>query len=437
ICAPSRASLLTGRYSTRFGFEFTPLPDGMARITSGLAQQSDRLHEVHVDLDLASTMPPFADLGMPPSEITIAEVLKDRGYHTLHLGKWHLGRRAEFRPTAQGFDESLFMESGLYLPEDDPNVVNAKQDFDPIDQFLWAFMRNAVSFNDGASFQTDGYLTDYLTDQAVASIEANKHRPFFMFLAHWGVHTPLQAAKADYDALSHIADHRLRVYAAMVRSVDRSVGRVMQALRDNGLDDNTLVILTSDNGGADYIGLPDINKPYRGWKLTLFEGGTHVPFFMRWPAGIPAGRHYDGVVSHIDLLPTIAAAAGADLPDDRLIDGVNLLPFATGQASGEPHKAVFWRQGYYQAVLSGGWKLQVSDKPNIDRLYHLAVDPLEQVNVAGQNPQKVTDLKALLATHNAGQSAPAWPSVIARPVSIDKTMADPEAPDDEYIYWPN
>ncbi|MBT7715809.1 MAG: sulfatase-like hydrolase/transferase [Deltaproteobacteria bacterium] len=150
-----------------------------------------------------------------------------------------------------------------------------------------------------------GYVTDYYTDEAVKVIAANKDRPFFLYLAHWAPHRPLQATKADYDALSHIKDPRLRVHAAMIRALDRGVGRVMEALKVNGIDDNTLVIFTSDNGAPGYNGLPDLNKPYRGWKLTFFEGGIHVPYFMRWPARIKPGSRLEAPVHFIDMHPMI------------------------------------------------------------------------------------------------------------------------------------
>lgn len=438
VCAPSRAMILTGRYSTRFGFEYTPAPDMMVKIMRVLFDGEDYLHPpLMTDQPAGTDALPFDERGMPPSETTMAEVFKKAGYHTLHIGKWHLGRTADYRARAQGFDESLMMESGLYLPVDDPGVVNAPQDDIPIDKAQWAILDHAVSFNDGGWFRPDGYLTDYFTDQAVAAITANRNRPFFLYLAHWGVHTPLQAAREDYEALSHIEDHTHRVYAAMIRALDRGVGKVLATLEEQGLADNTLVIFTSDNGGADYINLADINRPYRGWKLTLFEGGTHVPFFMRWPAGLPQGARYDHPVSHLDILPTAAAAAGLDGWADKAIDGADLLAYVSGAKQGAPHDHIIWREGYYQAIRQGAWKMQVSDNPAKVWLYNLALDPTEQTNLADQTPAKVEELQALLEAHNAEQAPPAWPSLVELPIYIDQPQGADHKPGDDYIYWPN
>ena len=223
----------------------------------------------------------------------------------------------------------------------------------------------------------------------------------------------------------------------MIRSLDRSVERVLEALETNGLMENTLVIFTSDNGGADYIGLPDVNKPYRGWKLTHFEGGTHVPFIAQWPARIAAGAQMTEPVHHVDLFHTIAGAAGAKLPVGVRLDGVNLLPYVQGEQTGAPHEALFWRQGHHQSVLHDGWKLIRADRPNRRWLFNLAEDPTEQVDLARRFPQRVGELEALLAAHNAQQARPLWPSVIDGPQLIDKTGAEPYGPGDEYIYWPN
>ena len=438
VCAPSRATLLTGRYSSRFGFEYTPTPGNMAKVAPLLVDDSTRHFHIVTHPENAQHIAPFDELGMPASEVTIAEVLKQRGYHTVHIGKWHLGSTPEMRPNNQGFDESLFMESGLYMREDDPNVVNAKQDFDPIDKFLWPNMRYATSYNGGPWFEPKGYLTDYYTDEAIHVIHNNRNRPFFLYLAHWAVHTPMHALKSDYDALPNIPLHRRRVNAAMVRALDRSVGRIEQALKDEGLADNTLVIFTSDNGAPNYIGLPEVNQPYRGWKLTYFEGGLHVAFAAKWPGHIPAGSTYDQPVMSIDLLPTIAAAAGAPLPTDRPIDGVNLLPYVERGKAGAPHDVLFWRDGSYQVVIANGWKLQVADRPKKTWLYHLEVDPTEREELSAREPAKVAELKALLDAHNAQMAPqPLWPSFLEMPITVDKSLDQPDADGDEVVYWQN
>jgi uncharacterized sulfatase len=439
-CAPSRASIISGRYPTRFGFEFTPTPPAMLPMVARLANRQERLHPLITYFDeRGDDALPYEEMGVPAGEITVAETLQQAGYHTVHIGKWHLGRTNGMAPQDQGFDESLLMHSGMYLPEDDPSVVNSKQDFDPIDRFLWKGLQYAASFNGGGAFEPGGYLTDYYTQEAVKVIEANRHRPFFLYLAHWAPHTPLQATRADYDALSHIEDHTLRVYAAMIRALDRGVGQVLDALERFGLANDTLVIFTSDNGGANYIGLPKINRPFRGFKMSFFEGGVHVPFFMRWPRKVPAGSRYEEPVHHFDIYATAAAAAGAALPSDRELDGVDLLPFIASEASGEggPHDRLFWRQGHYQVVIADGWKLQRSDRPDKIWLFDLRSDPTEQHDVADAHPVRVHAMQAMLDAHNAQQRSPAWPALVEAPALIDKTLRETPLPGDEYIYWPN
>lgn len=435
-CAPSRAALMSGRYATRFGFEFTPTPPGMGMAVAHLwNREPGRLRPAIRHRGSSSS---FDAMGMPASEITLAELLKQADYHTVHIGKWHLGGKNGMAAHEQGFDESLLMASGLYLPVDDPGVVNSKQDFDPIDRFLWRAMQYAASFNGGAPFAPASYLTDYYTDQAVQVIEANRDRPFFLYLAHWAPHSPLQATREDYDALSQIPDHRLRVYAAMIRALDRGVGRVLDALRANGLEENTLIFFTSDNGAPNYIGLPELNRPFRGWKISFFEGGIHVPYFLAWPAQLAAGSTFDAPVHGFDIYATAAAAAGVALPADRAIDGVDLVPFVRGERAGEPHRELFWRSGHYRVARIDGWKLQVDERPPGTRwLFDLRNDPTEQIDLAEREPERVHAMRRALDAHDAEQAESAWPSLVEIPVNIDKTLAEPDTPGDAYIYWPN
>ena len=443
-CAPSRAMMMTGRYPTRTGFEFTPTPDGMGKMVSALSETMDNnLPPGFYDEVMEARQPSYELKGLPAEEVTIAETLKESGYYTAHVGKWHLGHANGMAPHQQGFDDSLLMASGLYLPENDPDVVNAKLPFDPIDQFLWAAMTYANSFNSGDAdrFKPGGYLTDYWTDESVNVIKANKNRPFFLYLAHWGPHTPLQATREDYEAVGDIKPHRKRVYAGMVRAIDRSVGRILDTLEEEGLSDNTMIIFTSDNGGAGYIGIPEVNQPFRGWKITMFEGGLRVPMMIKWPSKIAAGTVVETPVAHIDMMPTIAAAAGASQPAGVVIDGLDILPLMINQdAANWTRKTLFWQSGHYQVVRHGDWKLQVNDRPTDGLqywLFDLAADPTEQHNLAVSRPNVVKQLKDLLAEHRAKSDGPLYLPSTQMPVMVDKTLAEDFVEGDEYIYTPN
>ena len=444
-CAPSRAMLMTGRYPTRTGFEFTPTPAGMARAVSTVSStvQASSTPPSYYDADVERYHPSYEEKGLVTGELTIAEVLRDSGYYTAHIGKWHLGRENGMGPNAQGFDDSLLMTSGLYLPEDHPDVVNAKLDFDPIDRFLWAAMRYAASFNTTSDdvFEPGGYLTDYWTDESIKVIRNNKARPFFLYLAHWGPHTPLQATRADYEAVGEIRPHRKRVYAAMIRAVDRSVSRILDTLEEEGIADNTMVIFTSDNGGAGYIGLPNVNQPFRGWKITMFEGGIRVPLFVTWPGQIPAGTVVETPTAHIDVMPTIAAATGAVIPESVAIDGVPLLGLAQGQSDAEwARDTLFWQNGHYQVVRHNDWKLQVNERRTDGKkvwLFDLATDPTEQVNLASTRPKVVAQLEGLLNAHNAHSVGPLYAPAMDSAILVDKTVDQPFVDGDEYVYTPN
>lgn len=439
VCAPSRASIMTGRYSTRFGFEFTPFPKIGTTIFQWMidtAKEEPKL-KTFIDTELASVMKDMLDKGMPSEQITIAEVLKNSGYYTAHIGKWHLGQIEGSHPLDQGFEDSLTMMGALYLPEDHPQVVNSRNYNAPIDNMVWATGRFSASYNKSKQFEPNEYLTDYYTKNAVEVIEKNKNRPFFLYLGHWAIHNPLQSLKSDYDLHSDSGNHGLSVYSGMIEALDRSVGKIVKSLEENGLTENTLIIFTSDNGGAGYIELPDINKPYRGWKLTHFEGGMHVPFMAKWPSEISKGTRYDKPIHHTDIFHTIAAAVGAKVPDDRKLDGVDLMPFVKGVNKSVPHETLFWREGHHQTVLHEGWKLIKSGRINKRWLFNLKEDPLEKINLLKENQSKVSELEVLLAKHNAEQAETLWPSVMESPQLIDKHGGQEYEEGDEYIYWPN
>lgn len=436
-CSPSRAAMMTGRYASRFGFEFAAVPALLARGYAKAERDSLRPPIYHADRE--RDMPPSSELGMPADQITIAEVLKARGYHTVHIGKWHLGESPPMRPESQGFDESLgFMPAASkYGPDSDPALLSARLDYDPIDRFLWDAAPDAVQWNGGQRFHVPYYMTDYFAEEASRAITANRNRPFFLYLAFNAPHTPFQALRSDYDALPEIKGHKTRVYGAMVRALDRGVGRVMATLKAEGLDDNTLVIFTSDNGGAWYAGLPDINRPYRGWKATFFEGGIRVPLFMRWPEHIASYQHAPTPAHQIDLFATAAAAAGAPMPTDRHMDGVNLLPLVTGTASAPIDRPLFWSSGLYRAVRAGDWKLQISDTQKRTWLYNLARDPTERTDLSAGEPEQVARLRAMIAAHEAQMPRPLWPALVEMPIRIDVPLNAPWKPDQDYVYWFN
>ena len=414
-CAPSRGMIVTGRYATSTGYEFTPVPDGMARAINLFNPEETRYMAESVESN-----PLFDNQGLPAEEITFAETLKDAGYYTAHIGKWHLGRGPVFAPLSQGFDESLMMASGLFLPEDDPNVVNAYLPWDPIDKFLWAILDYAASFNESSErdnwFEPKGYLTDYYTDEALKVIEANKNRPFFLYLAHWGVHTPLQALKSDYDKLTHIDNHIERVYAAMIMSLDRSVGRIVESLEANGLSDNTWIIFTSDNGGANYIGLRYINSPYRGWKLTLFEGGIKVPLIF-WKDGI-APQEVAQRAMHIDIMPTIHGLINEELTHS--VDGIDL--FADEYDLNK--RPIFWKTGHNKVVIKDNWKLQVEEYSQKQWLFNLADDPTEQLELSDQYPEKVYELMALIDQHSEGAKNFIYKPPLLANVDVDRNLKE-------------
>ena len=430
-CAPSRAALLTGRFATRSGFEFTPASPQFAELTAGDGYIEEN----------AEGYPPSEELGLPGSEVTLPELLEQKDYHSVALGKWHLGASDGMTPTAQGFDEFLGFLPGaaLFMEEDDPDVINSKQDFDPIDKFLWANLKYAVQYNDGDRFAPDSHMTDYFSRQAVRVIEANRNRPFFLYLAYNAPHTPLQAEAADYAALDHIADHTERTYAAMLRGLDRGVGQVLDALEDSGIADNTIVIFTSDNGGAGYVGLPDLNKPYRGWKITFFEGGIHTPYFIRWPAKIAAGSRYDSAVAHIDIFCTALAAAGVAPPQDRIIDGVDVLGYALQDPQPPLSRPLFWRTGGYKVVMRDGWKLQWQEQTGQSWLFNLNEDPTEQVNLSlGEaHSEELRTLRAALDDLDSQMAEPLWPTLVEARIAVDYTIDRLPDTDYETILWSN
>jgi len=441
-CAPSRAALMTGRYATRVGFEFTPTHPGYVKIlgTSPKALRKGIYHK-HLAEGLSTD-----NMTLPLSEVTMAQALADVGYRTLMLGKWHLGDTDETKPIRRGFHETLgFNLLSRSLPPGHTDAVDFRLD-DMLDKFCWANVQYAVSKDGVGRMEPEGYLTDYFAEEASRAIEANRYRKFFMYMSFLAPHTPLQAHKKYYDQLAHIEDELTRVYGAIILALDNAVGRILRSLKDTGLEDNTMVIFTNDNGAPNWIMRMDVNRPYRGWKGTLFEGGIRTPLFMQWPRVIPAGTVRSHPVSHIDLFPTIlsSTADGRAALSSREgeLDGVNLLPYVTTletPSTPPPHETLYWRSGHYSALRRGEWKVQVAGNPNKKWLFNLKEDPAEHNNLADVAGYEniLYDMVDHLNKVAATQREPIWPSITETAIHIDKLFEHNETLEDEYVYWPN
>ena len=388
VCSPSRAGLLTGRYQQRFGHEFLP----------GFEPENDD--------------------GLPLEEVTLADALKEAGYVTGMVGKWHLGSQERFHPVNRGFDEffGIVTAAADYL---DPTRKDARimrragaipNAAESSSEAPWKGRGNDTVMRGTTPVEEDDYLTNAFTREAVEFINKHKSRPFFLYLPYTAVHGPLQVTQEYYDRFPHIEDEGRRIYAAMTSALDDGVGVVLNALEENGLEENTLVVFLSDNGGG--VSNVNSNAPLRLGKQTMFEGGVRVPFTIKWPAQIPKGITYEHPVSALDIFPTAVAAAGGNLPTDRTIDGVDLIPYLNGSNSDVPHDKLFWRAGPIWAARVGDWKLTYA----ADRywLYDLSTDIGEINNLADKRPDVVKRIQASYAQWNAGNIEPLWPSFAAK-----------------------
>jgi len=368
ICVPSRMGLLSGKYQQRFG----------------VYNNVYSLEENKIWFQ----------------QITIADVLKRAGYHTGLVGKWHLSGNSldeftnEHEPHTRGFDEFVGITGGM-------------ADFWP--------GTNLVRYQDEQykPFPAPEYLTEFFGKEAVAFIERNKDHPFFLYLAFNAPHAPLHALDKDQAPIDvdWISPDR-RIYNAMVRAVDRNVGRVLKALKQSNLNQNTLIIFLNDNGGGGNNAAPHTrntarNVPFRGHKFDVLEGGIHVPMIVSWPGQLPRGNVFSGLSSSMDIFPTAVAAAGIHIPPNLQLDGLNLLPYLKGQRSGDPHDFLCWQQLHWSrpneraapapdlhqfALRSGSWKaLKLDQMPEGSKnrsweLYDLSRDPGELQDVSTEYP---------------------------------------------------
>ena len=412
ICSPSRAGLLTGRYQQRFGHELQP-GDVYPKCRLEILAANSLIFRGPWKLNDSKTYPSRAAMnaqGLPQSEITFADLAKTQGYATGIIGKWHLGHGQGFTPQERGFDYhyGFYSAATLYVPAGTPGIVNHRHG-DVADIFIRYKGRkgNASIRRNAEMIEEKEYLTEKFTTEAVDFIERNKDKPFLLYVPFNAVHTPFQVPTRYYERFGEVSDENKRTYYAMISALDDAVGEIVKKVQEAGLEEKTLIVFCSDNGGATYT-RATTNAPLKGGKLTHFEGGINVPFLMSWKGTIPPNTVYHEPVSTLDIFSTIAANIHAPLPQDRPYDGVDLVDKAN---SHEPaHEALLWRSGTSKAVRKGDWKLVISEKSGKTWLYNLATDKSETTDLSQKNPDIVAELQAALKEWEKGLIAPLWPS---------------------------
>ncbi len=358
-CSPTRAGLMTGRYQTRFGHEFNPGPP-----------------------------PEGPDVGLPLTETTLAQRLKDAGYKTGMVGKWHLGSERKFHPMSRGFQEYFGFLGGSH-----PYFLN--QGDQPNNPVLRGF----------ESADEKEYLTDAFAREATAFIDRHTSDPWFLYLTFNAVHTPMHATDKYLARFKDVSDPQRRTYCGMMSAMDDAIGAVLKKLDENRLTDNTLIFFVSDNGGPPVNA--SSNGPLRGHKAQTWEGGIRVPYLVQWKGTLPAGKVYDQPVIQLDFHPTALAAADAEAKDANF-DGVNLLPYLQNKVMAPPHETLYWRFGQQMAIRHGNYKLVKAAGNDKPELYDLAADIGETKDLSSAKPEIYKDLQARYDAWNSTLVEPRW-----------------------------
>ena len=359
VCSPSRAGLITGRYQNRFGYTRNIL-----------------------------LAPKDSTMGLPLTEQTLPDVLRKANYKTKAIGKWHLGAHESLVPERRGFDEFFgFIIGGhRYFPED-LTINDLTEARRQMDGYITRI------YDNGNRIDTKKYLTEELSDNAVKFIEDNSDNPFFLYLSYNAPHTPLQATKKDLERNMHIEVEKRRTYAAMVSSMDDGIGLILDKLEEKKISDNTIVIFFSDNGGVEWYNFSD-NGVLRGIKGDFFEGGIRVPFTMQWPKKIKPGITYDKPIIALDVFATVASAASAEKYIKNDIDGVDLLPYLTGDKFGLPHEYLYWQNPDKDIDVVRDERYKYLRIKNDEYIFDLKNDISEETNIINSSKPIYNRLKS-------------------------------------------
>jgi arylsulfatase A-like enzyme len=374
LCSPTRAGLMTGRYQQRFGWEFNP----------------DR-----------------GDPGISRDEKTLADYLRKSGYATGLVGKWHLGYAQPYLPLQRGFDEFFGFTYAMNPYGGDGKTTKV--------------------FRGNEEVEEKEYLTDAFTREAVDFLGRHKDQPFFLYLAYNAVHAPMETSPRHKDKFAEIADPKRRTFATMLTAMDEGVGQVLKKLRDERIEDDTLIVFLSDNGGHPPVNTSR-NDPLSGGKGMVAEGGIRVPFMVQWKGKLPAGKVYEPPAIALDILPTALAVAGVEPPADGRIEGVNLLPHLSGKVGERPHPYLYWRMGGQWAVRGGDWKLRCDGKDADARLFDLSGDIAEKTDLSKEQPAKARELKDAWDQWNARNIRPVKVPASSRQPSSKSQPAAPAQP---------
>ena len=406
LCSPSRAGLVTGRYQQRFGFE--------QQVSSGAFPERREVREEDGSLAPLQGEAEFLRRGIPLSEKNIGEVFKAAGYKTAVVGKWHLGHAPQFVPHKRGFDHSVVFYGNTSLQwtnPDESDMFSLKVDFhDEAADTAWTREGLNNVRRNGEIIEVNNYLMHFFRDECIDFIDKSKNEPFMLYFAMNSPVPPMQVPRPYFEELrAGIANISQRGYNALVKAQDDVVGAVLQKLEDAGLKDDTIVIFVSDNGTA--LSRPGSNAPFSGGKYSTYEGGIRMPYMMKWPGHIPAGLEFSKPASTLDILPTVAKACGVSTADCQPLDGVDLMPYFTGENQGTPHEALFWKLAAYSAVRVGRWKLYLEPRNGVYKLFDIENDPVEKVDLSKAEPGIFENLKARYEAWDASLPPRGWTNI--------------------------